>query len=373
MSWNWELRDWPSFTWQEERLRDKEQAFIENAAVSVGTLRHLSDTDRAEIVIERLSADALSTSAIEGELLDRDSIQSSLRRQLGLSGTPFRSRPAEAGIAEMMADLYRHPHLPVTEARLFDWHRMIMNGRRDLSAIGSYRRDPEPMQIVSGAYGRQHVHFEAPPSDRVPAEMGQLLDWLRRTAPGAPQALPAITRAGIAHLWFESIHPFEDGNGRVGRALAESVLALAVSSPTFCGLSKVLLRHRKAYYAQLEAASTTLAIDEWLSWVADRALESQEGADQLVSFVLEKARIMDRLRGTLNSRQEKVLLRMFEAGPEGFEGGLSASKYATITGAPPATVTRDLNDLVERGALVRTGERKSTRYHLPVPTSGARR
>lgn len=339
---------------------------MENAAIAVGAIRHLEKDDREEIVIELLSADALSTSAIEGEVLDRDSVQSSLRRQLGMSAAAFRSRPAEAGIAEMMADLYRHPLDPITEARLFEWHRMIMNGRRDIADIGHYRRHGEPMQIVSGAFGRQRVHFEAPPSDRLSTEMGSLLEWLERTYPEGSDPLGALTRAGIAHLWFESIHPFEDGNGRIGRAIAESALARAITTPTFSALSKSLLKHRKDYYAMLEAASTTLVIDDWLLWFADRALEAQKSADDLVRFLIEKTRLMDRLRGVMNERQEKVLLRMLAEGPDGFTGGLSAGNYATITGAPPSTVTRDLSDLVEMGALLRTGERKATRYRLKI-------
>lgn len=339
---------------------------MEHAAIAVGTMRHLEQDDREDVIIELLSSDAVSTSAIEGEILDRDSVQSSLRRQLGMSADPFRSRPAEAGMAEMMADLYRHPLQPVTEERLQEWHRMIMNGRRDIADIGSYRRHDEPMQIVSGAFGRQRVHFEAPPSDRLTAEMGKLFEWLAQTSPEGPDPLPALSRAGVAHLWFESIHPFEDGNGRIGRAIAESALARAISTPTFSALSKSLLRHRKDYYVMLEVASTTLVIDDWLSWFADRALEAQKSADELVRFLIEKTRFMDRLRGALNERQEKVLLRMLTEGPEGFTGGLSAGNYATITGAPPSTITRDLSGLVEKGALLRSGERKATRYRLNI-------
>ncbi|MDZ7927848.1 MAG: Fic family protein [Agrobacterium sp.] len=368
MAWNWECEGWPSFDWQPELLRGREQAFMENAAVAVGAMRHLEKDDREEVVIELLSSDAVSTSAIEGEVLDRDSVQSSLRRQLGMSAAAFRSRPAEAGIAEMMADLYRHPLEPITEERLFEWHRMVMNGRRDIADIGNYRRHDEPMQIVSGAHGRVRVHFEAPPSDHLAVEMRRLFEWLAQTSPEGPTPLAALARAGIAHLWFESIHPFEDGNGRIGRAIAESALARAISTPTFSALSKSLLRHRKEYYAMLEAASTTLVIDDWLLWFADRALEAQASAEELVRFLIEKTRFMDRLRGALNERQEKVLLRMLAEGPEGFAGGLSAGNYATITGAPPSTVTRDLSNLVETGALLRTGERKATRYRLKIAT-----
>ncbi len=368
MTWNWQLPGWPEFEWQPELLAAREDAFRENAAIMIGSMRHLGQDDRGEIVIELLSADALSTSAIEGEVLDRDSVQSSLRRQLGMSAAPFRSRPAEAGIAEMMVDLYSDPLAPVSEERLFQWHRMVMNGRRDIADIGSYRRHDEPMQIVSGAFGRQRVHFEAPPADRLKAEMAGLLDWLERTSPEGDEPVAALARAGIAHLWFESIHPFEDGNGRIGRAIAESLLARAISVPTFSALSKSLLGHRKDYYAMLEAASTTLVIDDWLSWFADRALEAQSSADELVRFLIEKTRFMDRLRGSLNDRQEKVLLRMLAEGPDGFTGGLSAGNYATISGAPPSTITRDLSDLVQKGALLRTGERKATRYRLAIAT-----
>lgn len=369
MAWNWELAGWPKFEWDPELLRAREQAFVENAAITVGTIRHLGNSDREDVVIELLSSDALSTSAIEGEVLDRESVQSSLRRQLGMSGAALRSRPAEAGIAEMMADLYRHPLEPITEHRLFDWHRMVMNGRRDIADIGGYRRHHEPMQIVSGTIGRQRVHFEAPPSGRLAVEMGQFCEWLEHTSPEGPAPLAALARAGIAHLWFESIHPFEDSNGRIGRAIAESALARAISTPTFSALSKSLLRHRKDYYAMLEAASSTLVIDDWLYWFADRAIEAQKSTDELVRFLIEKTRFMDRLRGALNERQEKVLIRMLAEGPEGFTGGLSAGNYATITGAPPSTVTRDLSDLVEKGALLRTGERKTTCYQLNLATA----
>lgn len=364
MPWNWELQDWPNFRWRADQLRSREEQFKENAAITVGSMRHLANEEQGDLVIELLSSDALSTSAIEGEILDRDSVQSSLRKQLGMSAAPFRSRPAEAGIAEMLADLYRDPITPLTRKRLLKWHEMVMNGRRDLVDIGSYRRGDEPMQIVSGAFGRQRVHFEAPPSVRVSEEMEKLLAWLERTSPEGQEPVPTLSRAGVAHLWFESIHPFEDGNGRIGRAIAESVLARAISTPTFNALSKSLLKHRKDYYGMLEAASKTLAIDDWLSWFADRALEAQASADALVRFLIEKTRFMDTLRDQLNERQEKALLRMLAEGPEGFTGGLSAANYATITGAPPSTVTRDLSDLVEKGALVRSGERKSTRYSL---------
>ncbi|MGB8259711.1 MAG: Fic family protein [Terracidiphilus sp.] len=220
------------------------------------------------------------------------------------------------------------------------------------------------MRIVSGPADRPRVHYEAPPSARVPAEMAGLIEWFNRTAPGEPDALPALTRAGLAHLRFELIHPFEDGNGRLGRALAEKALAQAANRPLLTGLASAILAHQKHYYEALEQADRTLDASAWLDWFARIALEAQASSLRQVEFLLAKTRLLDRLRDQLNPRQKKALLRMFDAGPEGFEGGMSARKYSTITGASPATTTRDLAELVEMGALARTGERRHARYFL---------
>lgn len=375
MLWIWQLNDWPNFRWQDGLLDKEERRFSEGVSVTVGSLRHLGERERESLTIALLERDALGTSAIEGEILDRESVQSSLRKHLGLSASSSplsRGKPREYGLAEMMADLYRGPDTPLTHERLFAWHHMLLHGRRDLGQIGSYRRHASPMQIVSGQIGDERVHYEAPPSAQVAEEMDRFLEWFARTAPGANNALPAVTRAATAHLWFECIHPFEDGNGRIGRAIAELALAQATSTPRFTGISAVLHLHRRGYYDQLKRHSTKLDIDDWLQWFAKRALEAQREADRYVRFLVDKAALLTRLSGQINPRQEKALLRIFREGPEGFRGGLSAGNYATITGAPPATATRDLADLVNKGALRKTGERKSTRYWLVIgvdPTS----
>lgn len=368
MRWIWQLDEWPKFRWQNSLL-DQERRFAEGVSVTIGSLRHLAMQERETLVIALLEQDALGTSAIEGEILDRDSVQSSLRKHLGLTPSPLhlaRRKPMEDGLAELMAELYRAPDAVLTHERLFTWHHMLLSGRRDLAQVGGYRQHESPMQIISGPIGHERVHYEAPPSKRVPAEMAAFVDWFARTAPGAADALPAITRAAVAHLWFECVHPFEDGNGRIGRAIAEMALAQATSTPSFTGMSTVLYRHRKAYYEQLRLHSIRLDIDEWLQWFADRALEAQAQADRFVRFLVDKAAVLTRLSGQLNPRQEKALLRMFREGPEGFAGGLSAGNYAAITGSPPATATRDLADLVAKRALRKTGERKSTRYWLAI-------
>jgi Fic family protein len=179
--------------------------------------------------------------------------------------------------------------------------------------------------------------------------------------------LPALTRAGVTHLYFESVHPFEDGNGRIGRALAEKSLAQSLGQPSLIALAATILARRARYYTVLEAANKSNEITEWLAWFAGTTIEAQRRTLAFIEFLIDKTKLLDRIRGQINDRQQKALLRMFKEGPEGFQGGMSAGKYSTITGASPATTTRDLADLTERGALIREGERRHARYKLSVP------
>ena len=367
MLWNWQQPDWPKFTWQEPRLAQAEQQFLLGAGTLIGAVKHLDGDEREQITIEAISTEAVTTSEIEGEILDRASVQSSIRREFGLQTDKRRVRPAEQGIAEMMVDLYRSFAAPLSSETSFAWHKMLVSGRRDLKDVGRYRTAGDPMQVVSGTISGPKVHFEAPASSQVKSEMGHFIAWFNRTGPGGREPLPALTRAGIAHLYFESIHPFEDGNGRIGRALAEKSLAQSLGQPTLIALAATILARRKSYYEALEAANKKNAITPWLAWFAGVTIEAQHRTSALVEFLIDKANLFNRLRGQLNPRQEKVLLRMFREGPGGFAGGLSAGKYSTISGASPATTTRDLVELLALGALVRTGERKHTRYQLAIP------
>ena len=225
------------------------------------------------------------------------------------------------------------------------------------------------MQVVSGSLHAPSVHFEAPPSSRVPREMDAFCAWFNDTAPGTPSALPALARAGIAHLYFECIHPFEDGNGRIGRAISEKALAQAAAQPALSTLSLTLSQQRVRYYRALELASAGLDADDWLDWFADIVLEAQQHMLDWLDFLVAKTRLLDRLRGRLNARQEKALLRVMREGPTGFEGGLSAGKYSAISGASRATATRDLVELVALGALRRTGQLRGARYWLAFDAS----
>jgi Fic family protein len=367
MTWNWQKSGWPDFAWDRTRLEKAEQQFLLGSGVLVGTVKHLAEEDREHLTVEAMSTEAVTTSEIEGEILDRASVQSSIRQQLGLTADKRRVGPAEHGIAEMMVDLYRSFSEPLSEATLFRWHEMIVSGRRDLKDVGRFRTGTEPMQVVSGRIDAPRVHFEAPPSSRVPSEMKQFLEWFARTRKDGPQSLSALTRAAVAHLYFESVHPFEDGNGRIGRALAEKSLAESLGQPTLIALAATILLRRKAYYEALEAANQHMEITNWVAWFAGIAIEAQRRTISLVDFLIDKTKLLDRLKGELNERQTKALLRMFREGPEGFKGGLNAGKYSTITGASPATTTRDLSDLVVKGALAREGELRHARYRLNVP------
>ena len=332
----------------------------------VGTVSHLGTADNDQLTVDALSVEAVTTSEIEGEILDRASVQSSIRRQLGLGTDHRRVGAAEQGIAEMMVDLHRSFAAPLSDEMLFAWHRMLTGGRRDLKDIGRYRGHPAPMQIVSGPVHAPEVHFEAPPSADVPREMSRFIDWFNRTAPDGVEPLPALTRAGIAHFYFVCIHPFEDGNGRIGRAIAEKVLAQSLGRPTLTALAATILAKRRAYYEALERSNTTNELTDWLCWFAAVAIEAQRRTMALVEFVIDKTRLLDRMKGQLNARQEKALIRVLREGPEGFKGGLSAGNYVAITKASPATATRDLADMVAKGALIRAGERRHARYHANI-------
>jgi Fic family protein len=366
MTWNWQQPDWPRFSWDATRLERAERQFLLETGVYVGTVKHLGLEDREQLTVEIMSMEALTTSEIEGEILDRASVQSSIRKQLGLTADNRRAGPAERGIAAVMADLYRRFAAPLSDAMLQEWHSLLLQGRQDIGDIGRYRTGKEPMQVVSRALYSPKVHFEAPPSQAMAREMKRFVAWFNRTSPDGVEPLPSLTRAGIAHLYFVSIHPFEDGNGRIGRAIAEKALAQGAGQPTLIALAATILARRKAYYKALEAANRHNEITRWLEWFAEVAIEAQRRTAATVEFFIDKTRLLDRLRGQLNERQENALLRMLSEGPDGFHGGLSAGNYAGITGASPATATRDLAEMVDKGALVRTGELRHARYRVAI-------
>jgi Fic family protein len=366
MTWNWEKPGWPRFTFDAAELEAFEAQFLLHSGEFIGAFKHVGQNDQDMLRIELISDEALKTSEIEGEILNRDSVQSSLRHQFGIGQAQPDVPEAERGIAQMMVDLYRTFAEPLTDQTMFGWHNMLLSGDKSIQVIERYRTHADPMQVISDPLAKRKVHFEAPPSDRMIPEMTTFVGWFNETAPGGRRPLAALTRAGVAHLYFVSIHPFEDGNGRIGRALAEKSLAQNIGQPTLIALAYTIQRKRNAYYDALERNNKSTDITDWLKYFAETILEAQDNTIERVDFYVAKAKFYERLRGQLNDRQEKAVTRMFREGIDGFKGGLSAEKYISITQAVRATATRDLQDLVTKGALTKTGELRHTRYHLNI-------
>ena len=364
MRWNWQQADWPEFKYDSKALEPLERQYLVQAGEFAGACRHVGQGDRDMLKIELIRDEALKTSEIEGEILDRDSVQSSLMHQFGLAKERPNVSPAERGVSEMMVDLYRTFSKPLAHATLHRWHKMLVSGDKTIRVVGDYRRHGDPMQVVSGPLHRRKVHFEAPPSSKMKKEMNAFVKWFNDTAPNGPHGLPPLARAGLAHLYFVSVHPFEDGNGRIGRALAEKALAQSLGQPSLIALAYTIERRRKDYYAALERNNKDNEVSDWLDYFGRTILQAQTNTIKRVDFYLAKARFHERMRDQMNDRQTKAIERMFREGIEGFKGGLSAENYIAITKTSRATATRDLQDLVSKGALKRTGELRHTRYHL---------
>lgn len=367
MPWNWELPDWPQFSYDPDRISQKERQFLLSVGNACACLKSIGDQEYNQFVVEILSLEGLESSKIEGEILDRESLQSSIQQHFGLNTTRKQETNKESGMAKLLCSVYESFDKPLTHKMLWKWHSELFNDQPHIVDCGKYRTHAEPMQIVSHRYDSPKVFFEAPPSKTVPDEMTAFVAWFNSTN----ASNPVLVRAAIAHVYFESIHPFEDGNGRIGRILVEKVLSQGVERPILIAVSKVLEKRKKEYYAALESCNRTLEVDHWVEFFADVVLQAQEESMALLYFLIDKSKMLTTLSGQLNPRQEKVLLRMFAEGLSGFKGGLSAENYIVITKTSRATATRDLIDLVQKGALVKTGELRHTRYWLNLPTKSS--
>jgi len=254
----------------------------------------------------------------------------------------------------------------MSEQMIFDWHQKLMTGNKYIKT-GVWRTHTSPMQVVSGSVGKEMVHFEAPPSSQVPIEMTRFIQWFNDTAPNKPNAIESpLVRAAIAHLYFESIHPFEDGNGRIGRAIAEKALSQGIGSPILISLSSVMEANKKAYYNALKQGQRSNEISKWIQYFSETVLLAQVEAEKLIRFSLQKTQFFDQYKTVLNQRQTKVISKMLDAGISGFEGGMSAKKYISITKTSKATATRDLQHLVELGIFKALGGGRSVSYELVI-------
>lgn len=336
----------------------------------------ISSADFALVANEIWVREAMATAAIEGQKLDFDQVRSSVMRMLGVAGTGQSSRHVD-GLVEVMHDAISNFSVPLDADRLCRWQSALFpGGTSGVSRIevGKFRTFAEPMQIISGQPGKEIIHYRAPDSERVSAEMARFLDWFnQKSQPNqANQTTPVdgIVRAAIAHLWFETNHPFEDGNGRVGRAILDMTIAQEAKSATrLYSMSRQLLENRTAYYDALNAAQTgDMNVTAWIAWFAAQFAEACIKSETLIDQALAKARYWSVYSGSaFNGRQRKVLQKLLDAGDGGFLGGLTAEKYCKITGASKATATRDLTELLQQGALRCAGIGKATKYYVDVP------
>ncbi len=366
MIYNWQQPDWPDFKYKLENIEDKLFDFAERSGRVSGLMAGLPDDTQTEAIVDLMVSEAVKTSEIEGEYLSRQDVMSSLRNNLGLGQTIEHVRDKRAeGAAELMIDVRNSYAEVLTEDKLFSWHRMIMKGNRRVT-IGEWRHHEESMQVVSGALGKEKIHFEAPPTSQVPKEMAQFIQWFNETGPGGKCEIKnPMVRSAIAHLYFETIHPFEDGNGRIGRAISEKALSQSLHQPVLLSLSRSIESNKKAYYDALQTAQQSNEITPWIIYFVDMTLEAQKQTEELINFTLKKTKFFDRFKDQFNERQLKVVRRMMDEGTKGFEGGMSTKKYMAVTYTSKATATRDLRDLVEKSIFVSVGGGgRSTRYEL---------
>jgi Fic family protein len=363
--YNWQLPDWPHFKYDTTAVEDGLITYAERIGKITGMLQGISPEMQTEALISGMVAEAIKTSEIEGEYFSRKDIMSSIRYQFGMQQEQETVKDARAeGISELMIAVGDRSDEPLTAAILFEWHVMLMKGNRRVQA-GQWRVHSEPMQVVSGTIGKETVHFEAPPSGQVPEEMERFIQWVNATAPNGNMPMRhAVIRSAIAHLYFETIHPFEDGNGRIGRAISDRILAQHAGTALPISLSQSIEADRDGYYNALKVGQRSNTVTAWLVYFVRMTLDALREAEDRVHFVLRKAQFFDRHAAMLSTRQLKVVRRMLEEGPDGFEGGMNARKYGSITGASKATATRDLQDLSEKRILIVSGGGRSTGYQV---------
>ncbi|HUW87676.1 MAG TPA: Fic family protein [Candidatus Paceibacterota bacterium] len=360
----WQQPDWPLWRYNAQRLASLLTQVHHAQGLLLGRMRNLGLGQSDQATLSMLTSEVLKTSEIEGELLDPDTVRSSIARRLGLEvgAVALQDRRVD-GVVDMVLDATQNFKKPLTRERLFGWHAGLFptgySGDTKIR-VGDWRDDAAgPMQVVSGPMGREKAHYEAPPAELVPKEMSNFLNWFNED-----QDLDLFVKSGLAHLWFVTIHPFEDGNGRVGRAVCDMILARSEqSAQRFYSLSAQIGKERKNYYNLLvRTQKDSLDVTEWLEWFLKALLRAMQGAEELLNVVLTKARFWQHWAGTsFNPRQINLLNGLLD----GFDGNLTSKKWAVIAKCSPDTALRDITDLITKGVLMRTpAGGRSTHYKL---------
>ena len=369
----WQASDWPNFHFDSLVL----QPALSRARVAQGKMLGLAAQlklfDLAQLQLECWSKEAVATAEIEGEILQINSVRASAARRLGLPDAPDVQRdPRTEATLDVLEAAVSRWMSPITDELLFSWQAALFPDGRSAGikiSVGGYRQHAEPMQIVTPRYGAPDiVHYQAPDSADVAEQMSHLIDWFNLS----DQTMDGFVRAAIAHLWFESIHPFEDGNGRVGRALVERALSQDVQNgQRIWSISQQIMRDRTAYYDQLQAATSNANLDvtAWIVWFVGCIEHAADAALEHMQKALGKTRYFAWINDqhpTLSASQRKILSKLFEAGPEGFEGGMSTLKYVNITGQSRATAYRELTELSSLGLLEQYGQGRGVRYRIII-------
>ena len=369
--WIWQSSAWPPLAFDSGAIGTSLSRARSELGKLMGKAEAVGAADMSLTERDIWTHDALATSAIEGEVLNLDAVRSSVARRLGIATIFTAAIPRNVeGLLDVMEDAANEWNTELTEDRLYAWHTALFPpGQVTMRPIdsGKFRTHQEPMQILSGPIGREKIHYEAPPSNEVPAQISKFIDWFNKSRTDV--ATDGLVRAALAHLWFESIHPFEDGNGRIGRAIMDIAISQDAGRPfRLHGLSVELRRHQEHYYNALNRVQRIE--DEptaWLRWLIDTFCQSCQASSTLVDEALDRARFWSCHKNVaLNERQRKVLDKMLEAGPGRFTGGMTPRKHQSITKAASATATRDLTELVEKGLMVRRGAGRSTHYELAL-------
>lgn len=364
MTYIHELPTWPSFKWSGEAITRRLAHVRHRQGRLIGQMQSLGFPLREEAVLKTMTEEVIKSSEIEGEILDREQVRSSIARRLGMdvAGLPPADRHVD-GVVEMMLDATQKFKEPLTADRLHAWHAALFptgrSGMRKIT-VGAWRDDKDgPMQVVSGPIGREKVHYEAPSAPKLDAEMKAFLAWFN-----GDQNIDPVIKAGLAHLWFVTLHPFDDGNGRIARAIADMALARSEDIPQrFYSMSAQIRLERNAYYDMLEATQKgDLNVTPWLEWFLDCLDRAFDGADKILASVLRKADFWKKhAAAALNERQRNILNRLLD----GFEGNLTSSKWAKLEKTSPDTALRDINELVSHGILQKDeGGGRSTSYSL---------
>lgn len=365
MKYIWQLTDFPTFKYNTTKLL----ALIEESVILIGEVRGIikgfTPALLDEVSVQVMLSEAIKTSEIEGEYFSREDVMSSLMMNLGIQNylLPTKNKNADA-IARLMIEVRNNFNQPLTLQMILHWHKVLMIHQNNITG-GSLRCSPEPMQVISGRYGDIQVHYEAPPSKDLPLLLTQFFQWYSTFQDSTLGTIgEAIILSALSHLYFETLHPFEDGNGRIGRAIAEKVLAEKLQSPLFISLSTSIEKNKSIYYDEIKKAQRSLEVTDWLEYSIQLLTQALQETVEIVQFVRIKTKFYDRYNVEINERQKKAINKMFNQGVAGFEGGMTAKKYMSINRTTKSTATRDLQELLDKNIFVQKGAGRSTSYDL---------